>query len=195
LGAVLGYDKIPAYWKMGLAEAEPLDFKYTNLSLNEVYDIGYKHALQNLKRNGGKETAENVTILSQTPEPVRFEKSFDGLYPVEKRIINKSLKDEYTFTFDGTGYVIRAEMAKWGNENDANLPSFKAEVYVDDKLLETVDLPVNYTTRRHEMAWNYQLPKQKHTVRLKLLNPDEKYHVHLQDVILYSDQPAKIAHQ
>lgn len=194
LGTVLGYDKIPAYWKMGLAEAEPLDFKYTTMSLNEVYEIGYKHALQNIKRHGGQETGDAVTITSQTPEPVRFEKSFDGLFPVEKRSINKSLQDEYTFTFDGTGYVIRADIAKWGNANEPNLPSFKAEVYVDDKLLETVDLPANYTTRRYEMAWNYQLPKQKHTVRIKLLNPSEKHTVHLQDVILYSDKPAPVAY-
>ena len=33
LGAILGYDKIPAYWKMGLKEAEDIDFKYTTMSL------------------------------------------------------------------------------------------------------------------------------------------------------------------
>ena len=33
LGTVLGYDKIPAYWKMGLKEAEDIDFKYTTMSL------------------------------------------------------------------------------------------------------------------------------------------------------------------
>jgi hypothetical protein len=31
LGAMLGYDKIPAYWKLGLKEAEDIDFKYTTL--------------------------------------------------------------------------------------------------------------------------------------------------------------------
>ena len=30
---ILGYDKIPAYWKMGLKEAEDIDFKYTTMSL------------------------------------------------------------------------------------------------------------------------------------------------------------------
>ena len=33
LGTILGYDKIPAYWKMGLKEAENIDFKYTTMSL------------------------------------------------------------------------------------------------------------------------------------------------------------------
>ena len=34
LGTILGYDKIPAYWKMGLKEAEDIDFKYTTMSLD-----------------------------------------------------------------------------------------------------------------------------------------------------------------
>ena len=37
LGALLGYDKIPAYWKQGLKESEDIDFKYTTMSLNDVY--------------------------------------------------------------------------------------------------------------------------------------------------------------
>ena len=53
LGALYGYDKIPAYWKQGLKEAEDIDFKYTTMSLNDVYAIGLKHALENIKRNGG----------------------------------------------------------------------------------------------------------------------------------------------
>ena len=32
LGTMLGYDKIPAYWKLGLKEAEDIDFKYTSTS-------------------------------------------------------------------------------------------------------------------------------------------------------------------
>ncbi|RYF60521.1 MAG: ADP-ribosylglycohydrolase family protein, partial [Cytophagaceae bacterium] len=35
LGTMLGYSKIPAYWKQGLREAEDIDFKYTTMSLND----------------------------------------------------------------------------------------------------------------------------------------------------------------
>src|SRR5258708_7369337 len=59
LGTVLGYDKIPAYWKMGLKEAEDIDFKYTTLSLNKVYALGLKHALLVVGRNGGKVEGED----------------------------------------------------------------------------------------------------------------------------------------
>jgi hypothetical protein len=52
---------------MGLKEAEDIDFKYTTMSLNDVYDIGLKHALQNIERNGGKVSGDNVTIAVQRP--------------------------------------------------------------------------------------------------------------------------------
>jgi hypothetical protein len=75
LGTVLGYNNIPAYWKMGLTEAESINFKYTTMSLNTVYEIGLKHALENIRRNGGSVTGNTVTIKSQTPVPVKFEKA------------------------------------------------------------------------------------------------------------------------
>ena len=191
LGTMLGYDKIPVYWKMGLTEAEPIPFKYTTMSLNDVYNIGFNHALQVIQLNGGKVVGDNVTIKLQQPQAVRFEESFTGHYPVEKRSIRKNLTNEITFDFDGIGFAVRAETAKW-NSNDQYVA--KTELYIDDKLIETVELPANFTTRRHEAFWKYQLPKQKHTVRIKILNPDEKNSIRIDEVIVYSDKPAVTTH-
>ncbi|MBO9574068.1 MAG: ADP-ribosylglycohydrolase family protein, partial [Chitinophagaceae bacterium] len=44
LGTMIGYNKIPAYWKMGLKEIEDINFKYTDISLNKAYDLSFKHA-------------------------------------------------------------------------------------------------------------------------------------------------------
>ena len=96
-----------------------------------------------------------------------------------------------TFDFEGNGFVVRAETGKW-NSNDPYVA--KTELYLDDKLIENVDLPVSYTTRRHEPFWKYQLAKGKHSVRMKILNPDEKYPVFINEVIVYSDKPAVTAH-
>ena len=81
--------------------------------------------------------------------------------------------------------MVRAETGKW-NSSDTYIA--KTELYLDDKLIENVDLPVSFTTRRHEPFWKYQLPNQKHTVRMKILNPDEKYPVFINEVIIYSDK-------
>lgn len=192
LGTVLGYNKIPVYWKMGLAVAEPIDFKYTTMSLNDVYVIGYNHALQVIEKNGGKVEGNTITIKTQSPKAVRFEESFMGHYPIEKRGVGKILTDEYQFDFDGIGFVVMGESAPW---NSKSTYVARAELYIDNKLVETAELPTSFTTRRHELFWKYQLPKQKHTVRIKLLNREEQSPIRITSIILYSDKPALTAHK
>lgn len=187
LGTVLGYDRIPAYWRMGLKEAESIDFKYTTMSLNDVYEVGYKHAIQVIERNGGNVKGDNIHIQRQQAKTVRFEKSFLGIYPVDKiRLQWPNNSNEVRFDFEGTGFVIRGETARWGS---ASSYLFKTELYVDDKLVETPVLPANFTTRRYELCWNYALPKGKHSVKLKLLNPSSDEKIQLWDAIIYSDKP------
>lgn len=191
LGTVLGYKNIPPYWKMGLQESEPLDFKYTTMSLNDVYTISYNHALKMIARNGGTADDQSVYIKLQQPKPVRLEQSFEGHHPVDKTEIRKTLTDEYTFDFEGIGFVVRGESARW----QATSPYVaKTELYIDNKLVESVELPGSFTTRRYELFWKYQLPRQKHTVRLKILNPDEKSPVYLNEFIVYDNKPANTTH-
>jgi hypothetical protein len=187
LGTILGYEKIPAYWKMGLKEAEDIDFKYTTMSLNDVYAIGFKHALQNIEKNGGKINEDNITIKAQQPAIVKFEKSFTGLFPVSKFDGKWSEnKDEINFDFEGTGFVIKGESAKWSSTTDYVI---KTELFIDDKFVEAIPLPANYTTRRYEVCWKYDLPKGKHHVKLKIVNPSDEYKIESPQVIIYSDKP------
>jgi hypothetical protein len=187
LGAVLGYDQIPDYWKMGLKEAEDIDFKYTRMSLNEVYAVGLKHALENIKRNGGSVEGSRVTIKTQSPAAVVFEKSFDGLFPINKIPVKWSaVKDAIRFDFDGTGFVLRGEaLASTGKPEYL----FHTELYIDGKLTESPELPTAFLTRRHELAWKYDLPKGKHTVELKMKNPTPDAEIRASEAIIYSDQP------
>jgi hypothetical protein len=192
LGAVIGYNKIPAYWKQGLKEAESLDFKYTTMSLNDVYDIGYKHALKIIERNGGKIGDTDVTIKKQQPRPVKFEESFAKHFPVQRRSIGKNLTGDYSFEFEGIGFVVVGEAANWG---DTSAYVSNTEVYIDDKLVESPKLPANYRTRRYELFWKYDLPMQKHTVKIKILNPSPEHLVKMREVIIYSDKPAAISYK
>jgi len=187
LGTILGYEKIPAYWKMGLKEAEDIDFKYTTMNLNNVYSIGFKHALQNIERNGGKINGDYITIKAQQPATVRFEKSFTGLFPVSKFDGKWSEnKDEFNFDFEGTGFVIKGQTAKGTNTSDY---IFNTELYVDNKLVESIPLPVNFTTRRYDISWKYDLPKGKHLVKFKIMNPSKEYEIGPPQIIVYSDKP------
>lgn len=192
LGTVLGYEKIPSYWKMGLKEAEDIDFKYTTISLSDVYEIGTKHALLNIERNGGKILADKVIIPVQTPVEVKMEKSFEGTYPIDKQFVYKNLTNEYTFDFEGTGFVVKGETAKWASESTYN---FEVELYLDGVKIETIPLPTSFKERRHELFWKYLLPKGKHTVRLKLLNPSTEHDCRINEILIYSDSPNNDSNQ
>ncbi|WP_128548073.1 ADP-ribosylglycohydrolase family protein [Larkinella soli] len=197
LGVMLGYDKIPAYWKMGLKEAEDIEFKYTTLSLNDVYRLGLKHALQVIGRQGGQVTGDQVTIALQTPTPVRLEQNFTGHFPIEKRAINTNLNapnqaNEYATRFEGIGFLLsgdarpNVQTGQYEYESDYIA---QVEVYVDNKKVETAHLPASFTRRRYDLTWKYQLPPGQHTLRLKLLNPDKNATVRLRSLIIFGNKP------
>lgn len=187
LGTIIGYDKIPAYWKMGLKDIEDMNFKYTTMSLNKVYDIGYKHAAETIKRNGGTVTDKDVTIKVQAPATVRFEKSFEGLVPVAKYEFTDTITGEHQFEFEGTGFVLRGRAAK--KKNDLPDTVLEAAVFVDGKELGTYQFPTNFTTRRLEIAWKYQLPNTKHTVKIVAKKIPQGYELRPTEYIVYSDKP------
>jgi hypothetical protein len=85
IGTMIGYKNIPAYWKQGLADVELLDFKYTTISLNDVYTMSYKHALKVIEKNGGSVKGDQITIKLQKPKAVRMEVGFENHYPVERK--------------------------------------------------------------------------------------------------------------
>jgi hypothetical protein len=165
LGALLGYEKIPAKWKAGLEGAEDIPFKYTSTSLNRVYEMSTRHALENIRRNGGTVTASTVSIPVQSPRTVQLERSFPDRKVTDKvGFWRPDLKEE-TLSFEGTGFIVRGEAVK---ENGAQSDLVATvEVSIDGEKKETVRLPVNFTTRRNEIFWTYQLPKGKHKASIR----------------------------
>ncbi len=191
LGTILGYDKIPAYWKQGLTEIEDMNFKYTEISLNKVYEIGLKHALQNIAANGGKTEGDIVTINTQTPKSVKLEQSFPGIYPVSKSNFNHQIR-EISFDFEGTGFLLTGRA--WTKEGTTVDHIFRAELYLDGEKVETASLPTDYTTRRYELFNKFELPNKKHTVRIKVLNPSDQHVLESHNYIVFSDKPYENIH-
>lgn len=188
LGTVLGYDKIPAYWKQGLTEIEDMDFKYTTISLNEVYELGYKHALQMITRNGGSVGPDRITILTQAPKPVKWEQSFAGIKPVEKKWVGKNLENSIRIPFTGSGFVLIGDARpKTGNGWDEKVSGvFLVGLKIDGKLTDTLRLPTNFTIRKHEIAWNYQLSEGAHELELNLIQADPEGICHISQILTYS---------
>lgn len=187
LGTMLGYKNIPAYWKQGLKDIEDINFKYTTMSLTKVYDIGYKHAIANITKNGGKVEGDKITIQAQVPATVKWEQSFPGMYPVAKNSDFKRNGNEISFEFEGIGFALAGEVGK----NNRDLPDMdiEAEMYIDGNKVETAKLPTNYTTRRYDLFWKYGLENKKHTVTIKIVTLKDGYEVNPYSYIVYRDKP------
>jgi hypothetical protein len=186
LGTMLGYSNIPEYWKQGLDKVEDLNFAYTDMSLNRVYDVSFGHALQMIERNGGRVTEEFVMIPYQKVKPVRFEVAFEGIYPVKwlshrQRMNNQNI--EYEFELEGCGFVINGNAQKQTNLPDYEL---KLDVYINGDYKETVNMPTNYNHRKLEVYFIYDLPDTKHKIKLVANDIPEGYHINLNDVLVYS---------
>ncbi len=187
LGVVLGYDGIPAFWKQGLADVEDLNFKYTDISLNKVYDLSTKHALEVIRRNGGRAGNGEVVIATQAPKPVRLEVGFEGHYPTAKKRLRVPLTGEAALDFEGIGFAVTGSVEKTGEAEYV----FKVEVSVDGKPVETVSLPTQLRQRRESLFWRYRLPAGKHHVVFKVLNPTDTAVIEMEHALIYGDKPIR----
>jgi ADP-ribosylglycohydrolase len=187
LGTMLGYSAIPEYWKAPVYPVEDMDFKYTTMSLNDVYKLGYKHALAVLEKNGAKMKGDAIEIAYQEIVPAQLEVCFKGHYPVDRRRVAQQLNIsnlEVDLDFQGNGFVVTGNAQKLNKDSSDGI--LEIEVYVDGQKVELVKMPTSYLARRNEVAWRYELPEGKHQVRLKLLNAQKGYHVRVDDLLVYS---------
>ena len=194
LGTMIGYDAIPVEWKAGLDRVEDMDFKYTTISLNETYEMSQRHALEMIRRNGGDTGPSVLTIPLQVPVPVRYERGFQGHYPVhsfsvpwQERSLVRGGASEYVFSFEGKGFVVQGGAVKTDHQLDDK--ALLVEVYVDGELTEQAVLPTSFQARRHEVTWKYNLPDEVHEVRLVWADPADGYRIDLNRVIAYGPAP------
>jgi ADP-ribosylglycohydrolase len=181
LGVILGYESIPAPWNAGLPSIEALDFPYTRTSLREAYDLSYRHALQSIARRGGKVGEIDVEIPAEEPKVVPLERNFEGHYPVAEIILEREVRDETTFSFDGIGFAAAGE----AKSEDGKDHVMEAELYVDGALIERFNLPTRESARRFIPVYRYALPPGRHEARVRIANPSEAAHLRLDYVIVY----------
>lgn len=187
LGTVLGYANIPDLWKKGLQAAESIPFKYTSLSLNDAYNLSLKHALENIRRNGGKMSNGSIQIVVQEPQPVKMEIAFGGHYPAEKRSLNIQLTKDAAFEFSGIGFAVNGEAVS----DSGGAYRLRVEMSVDGKAMETTELPTEDLIRKETLFWKYALPRGSHRVQFRVLNPSDRAKILLRDVVTYDDHPLK----
>lgn len=184
LGTMLGYSNIDAKWIDNLKEVEDINFDHTEISLNKVYGLSYKQALEMIERGGGTITDNEVKIAIKELQAVKLEQSFTDMELVKKeKYPHRSLREPYPYEFDGTGFVCSGRVRP--QENCAKDYIAEIEVEIDDKK-EVIKMPSDFTKRRVDIYWNYDLAKGQHKVNIKWLNPIPEANVTMDAVIAYT---------
>lgn len=181
LATAIGYSKIPAEWIEPLKSAEDIDFAYTPYSLNDTYKMSFDQALQMIERGGGKVTAHEVTIKCQKPKTVRYEQSFPGIVPVERKSIKKKLSDAaFTLDADCAGILINGGVVTKNKDYVAQL-----EVTLDGGAPQQFDMPASYRLRRLDIYWNFEMKQKPHNITLHWLNPIDGVDIYVTDAVLF----------
>lgn len=184
LGTMTGYSKIPGLWKEPLKPVESKPFAYTTMSLDKVYEIGFKQALEVISRNGGKISGDSITIPVQDIKPVKLEVNFPGHQPADRKNLGIRLDREAEINFNGIGFVVTGE-PRASVQNDDGRYVFEVQMVIDDGAPVCFKMPMDYVSRRAEIAWAYELPNGQHQIRFRILNAVPGNYIRLNDLITY----------
>jgi len=212
LGVMNGFGNIPPKWSEPLKPIEALNFQGTDISLEKGTQYSFKHALEIIKKTGGKVTGEYVEIPQQPVRVLPLEQNFINTYPIFRERKDAWMTDSYSFDFDGNGFII------WGNlvctrnvtadyaarvssrhigsevfglaEPDDSYVA-RIEIWIDGQLDQISMMPMKNTERKLEPAWKYQLPEGGHKVELRWLNPEKDYLIRINDIVYYSENEPK----
>ncbi len=189
LGVAIGYSNIPSYWKPAIEKVEDTLFPYSQLTLNGIYELTNKHAIQQITKSGGTVDGENITIKVQKPAKVRYEESFEGMYPVKELLVRKDLLEEdLVIDFKGTGIVVLGNVKNSCIEYDNSFVAL-LDVYIDGKKIEQVKMPVDYITRKYDIFHKYLLPSGQHNLVIKWVNQDPAFRIYFKSYVVYDDKP------
>jgi len=192
LGVILGYKNIPAYWKPAIEKVLDVKFPYSQLTLDRVIDLSFKHALMLIKENGGEVEGQNVRIAVQEPKVLKLEQSFEGMCPVKELLVRKDYLDEsIKIDFNGTGIVVLGNVKSQCGVAESDFVTL-LDIYIDGEKIEQVKMPYDFTTRKYDIYYNYMLPKGIHRLEIKWVNQDPAFRIYFRSYVVYSDEPLKI---
>jgi len=191
LGVILGYDNIPSFWKPAIEKVQDVKFPYSDLTLNQIYDLSFKHAIKLIALNGGEVLNENVTIMIQKPETLRFEQSFEGMYPNKELLVRKDFLDEsIKIDFTGNGIVVLGNVKSQCGVATSDYAAL-LDVYIDGVKTEQIRMPYDYIVRKYDIYHKYLLKNGDHNIEIKWMNQDPDFRIYLKSYVVYSDSPGK----
>ena len=180
LGVMYGYDAIPDEWKKGAERIKDIPFPYTSLSLDEVCRANYDLLFRSNPNSG-----DGIEFLVEKPETVRYEQSFEGIKPVEKRVLKKAFTSSVEIPFRGNGVVVEGAVRRTGHAPDGYVASVTA--FLDGEEVESFLMPVDYIKRKYEIFSAYGFASGAHTLTLRLNNPHPDYELYASEMVIYDE--------
>ena len=181
LGVMYGYEAIPEKWKKGAERIKDIPFPYTSLSLEQVCKANYDLVLQ-----CNKSDENGIFIEMVDPVPVRYEQSFEGIRPVEKRVLKKAFTGSVELAFKGNSIVVEGSVRKTGHADDSYVASVTA--LLDGTEMESFKMPMDYIKRKYEIFSAYGFPSGDHVLTLRLNNPHPDYELYASEMVVYDEQ-------
>lgn len=193
LGVMIGYSNIPAFWKPAIEKVEDLDFPYSTLTLNDVYKLSYKHALEHIAELGGTVGENEVEIKLQKPVQQRLEQSFPDMYPVKELLVRTDhLDNDIAINFEGNGIVVLGNVKSRCIDETRDFVAL-LDVYIDGKLMEQVKMPFDYIVRKYDIYHKYHLEQGQHQITIHWENQDPDFRIYFKSYVVYGDKPLESA--
>ena len=186
LGVMHGWSRIPEKFSRGIDLCENYDFPYTDISLSKVYGINLDLMAKVLKANGGKVHNDKYEFTIQEPKAVRYEQSFEDCRPVVKRVVKFKIDPVREFEFNGTGCVLMGNVSTADSGGDESYVAH-LEASIDGNVVEEIEMPYDYITRKYDIFYRYGLPRSKHKLSIKLLNPDRHFAIQCSGLVVYDE--------
>jgi len=186
LGVMYGYSAIPEEWKRGAERIKDIPFPYTSLSLEDVCKANYDLIVQAIKEESEESTQNCIYIELEQPEAVRFEQSFEGIVPVEKRVLKKAFTDSVDLKFKGNSIVVEGSVRKTGHADDSYIADITA--LLDGVEVESFKMPIDYIKRKYEIFSSYCFESGEHTLTLRLNNPHPDYEIYASEMVVYDEE-------
>lgn len=189
LGVMSGYRNIPSYWKPAIEKVMDVQFPYSDLTLNQVCDLSYKHAIRMIGENGGKITSDSVEIDVQVPEMLRYEQSFDRIYPVKELLVRKDhLEEPIVIDFEGNGIVVLGNVKSQCSIATSDYVAL-LDIYIDGEKTEQVRMPYDYIKRKYDIFHKYLLNEGRHRLEIRWANQDANFRMYFKSYVVYSEKP------
>jgi hypothetical protein len=177
LGVMLGYAKMPDFWKSGIPKISDIKFQFTNYSYNEICKSTLDRAILIIKQAGGKVEGNEILVPFQKAKPARLEQWNPGI--PDKRI---DIKDpawnwkgnwtddprgrakaangagaEVSLNFTGTALFVLGSNSQSGG---------RADVYIDGRRKRILDAYIMERTSDNVLWHVYGLKQSAHTLRI-----------------------------